>query len=130
MAAKDQEDSRNLLAGAGGGRLIRPGILAAMPRPWPAEVDCDETAMYAASMLLALGVPCQFVTVSTDPQDPMRFNHVYVQAIRKDGTKVPMDFYGPESGWEPNWIRRKEWPVMLRDSKPQATIESNESRRL
>ena len=112
MAAKDQ-DSRKQPAGDGGGRLIRPAILAAMSRPWPAEVDCDETAMYVGALLLANGVPCQFVTVSNDPKDPMRFTHVYVQAIRKDGTKVPMDFSGPESGWEPPWIRRKEWPVML-----------------
>jgi hypothetical protein len=100
-----------------------------MPLPWPAEVDCDELAMYGAAMLLANGVPCQFVTVSTDPKDPMRFNHIYVQAIRKDGTKVPMDFYGPELGWEPQWIRRKEWPIILPASKLQATIESSENRR-
>jgi hypothetical protein len=116
MAAKDQKDSRKLPAGDGGGRLIGPAILAAMPRPWPAEVDCDETALYAATLLLANGVPCQFVTVSTDPKDPMLFTHVYIQAIRKDGTKVPMDFYGAELGWEPHWIRRKEWPVMTPDS--------------
>jgi hypothetical protein len=130
MSANAQDDSRRPPPGFGAERLIRPAILASMPRPWPAEVDCDELAMHVASMLLALGVPCQFVTVSTDPQDPMRFNHVYVQAIREDGTKVPLDLYGPELGWEPQWIRRKEWPIMLPDSKPQATSESNEVRRL
>ena len=111
MAENGQENSRKPPTGFG--FFIRPAILASMPCPWPVEVDCDELATYAASMLLELGVPCQFVTVSTDPEDPMRFNHVYVQAIRKDGTKVPMDFSGAELGGEPQWIRRKEWPVML-----------------
>lgn len=125
MTANGQESSRKPPTSFG--RLIRPAILAAMPRPWPVEVDCDELAMYAASMLLELGVTCQFVTVSTDPEDPMRFNHVYVQAIRKDGTKVPMDFYGPELGWEPQWIRRKEWPVMLPSSPKGDASNQTES---
>jgi hypothetical protein len=116
-AAKGEKGPRKPPTDFGGSRLIRPAILAAMPHAWPPELDCDEIAMHGAAMLLALGVPCQFVTVSTDPKDPMTFNHVYVQAIREDGTKVPMDFQGSELGAEPHWIRSKEWPVILPDSK-------------
>lgn len=108
-----------LSTGLLGGRLIPPAILAALPAPWPSEVDCDDLAMLMGSMLLASGIPCQFVTISTDPRDPMRLNHVYVQAVLEDGTKFPMDPQGPKPGWEPRWIRRKEWPVMLPPARPQ-----------
>lgn len=118
LPARSKEIARQAPAGLSSGRLIRPAVLGAMPFPWPPEVDCDELAMYGAALLLAMGVPCQFVTVSTDPKDPTRFTHIYVQAIREDGTKV-LDFYGPEPGWEPHYIRRKEWEIMRPGSQSQ-----------
>lgn len=104
-----QKSPRAQPPGADTGGLTRPAELAKMAAlqiPWPPEVDCDETAAYLAALLLANGVACQFVTISTDPSDPLTFTHVYVQAVREDGTKIPMDPEGPELGWEPLWIRR------------------------
>jgi hypothetical protein len=111
--------------GLSGGQFIRPAVLAQMPHPWPAEVDCDEMAAYGASLMLAIGVPVQFVTVSTDPKDPMRFNHIYFQTVDKDGRKTPIDLSGPYLGWEPQWYRRKEWPIIMPDAAPHNDLESN-----
>ena len=68
--------------------------------------------MYMASLLLSSGIACEFVTIGNDRQNPMRFSHVYVQAILEDGSKMPLDPLGPAPGWEPPWICRKEWGIV------------------
>ena len=98
-----------------------------MPYCPPEQVDCDEIAMYAASLLLSQGVSCQFVTVSTDPKDPMRFNHVYVQAVLEDGRRIPMDFDQPKMGMEGKWIRRKEWPIIHPSQDDQGNLSPAKS---
>ena len=94
-------------------RMIRPAELARMPKPWPPEVDCDEIAMFMASLLLASGVPCELVTIADNPADPTRFTHVYVQAVLDDGSKLPLDVFCDKPGDEfPLRFHRKEWGVM------------------
>ena len=84
-----------------------------MPRPWPADIDCDELAMLIGSLLLALGIPCEFVTIADDVSDPTRFSHVFVQAVLKDGRKMPLDVYCDAPGEElPLQFKRKEWGVI------------------
>jgi len=88
-----------------------PRDLLALPVP-VAQGDCDDYSMLAASMLLAEGIPCAFVTVAADSRDPSQFSHVYVVS-RRGGARIPIDAsHGPSVGWEtPEFYRRSEWPV-------------------
>ena len=95
--------------------LIRPVDQATAEAPLG---DCDDFAMYAAAPLLARGVPCSFVTVAADPQDPGIYSHVYLAAYPSTGAfagqRVPLDFsHGSRPGWETENIygKRREWPV-------------------
>jgi hypothetical protein len=107
-------------------RLMRPAILSLIPTPWPPEIDCDELAMYIGSMLLSIGVPCEFVTIADDVADPTRFTHVYVQAILEDGSKMPLDPYCDKPGEEPPLrFRRKEWGVIRPRSAITASVGEN-----
>jgi hypothetical protein len=73
--------------------------------------DCDGYTMYGACLLLALGVPCNLVTVAGDPSEPSRFSHIYVAAY-PNGQRVPLDFsHGPYPGWEGPSTRIREWPI-------------------
>ena len=74
--------------------------------------DCDDYAMYAASLLLAAGIPCAYVTVAADPVDPSRFSHVYVAAYPGSG-RMPLDTsHGQYPGWETGTVfARREWPL-------------------
>ena len=75
--------------------------------------DCDDFSMYAASLLTALDIPCNFVTVAGDESNPNIFTHVYVAAY-PNGERVVVDAsHGPECGWEvyrPSG-RKQEWAV-------------------
>ena len=75
--------------------------------------DCDDYSMYAAALLTALNIPCNFVTVAGDEANPNIFTHVYVAAY-PDGERVVVDAsHGPACGWEaykPHG-RLQEWPV-------------------
>lgn len=75
--------------------------------------DCDDFSMLTASMLLAAGVDCNFVTVAADPATPADFTHVYVVAYPATGGRTAVDAsHGPRVGWEaPSFGRRVEWPV-------------------
>lgn len=76
--------------------------------------DCDDFAMYAACLLMAVGIKqVAFVTVAADSRDPSRWSHVYVCAYADDVGRVPIDCsHGPECGWEKEGVyRRKEWMV-------------------
>jgi hypothetical protein len=78
--------------------------------------DCDDYSMYAAALLTALSIPCSFVTIAGDPQDPGHFTHVYVAAYPDghQGERVAVDAsHGKWCGWE-GWkrgMRKKEWRV-------------------
>jgi hypothetical protein len=78
--------------------------------------DCDGFSTYAASLLLALGVPCNFCTVAVDQEDPGRYSHVYLIAYPNSdpSLSVPLDIsHGKYPGWEcPNpYDKRTEWAV-------------------
>lgn len=93
--------------------LIRPADQARLIEERGGVEDCDGFEMYAACLLLAMGIPSALVTVSADPREPGRYTHVYLVAYL-DGQRVPMDFsHGPYPGWEcPNAGRLKEWAVI------------------
>jgi hypothetical protein len=97
--------------------LIRPRDMAVLGVGSQAG-DCDDYSMYAASLLLALGVPVSFVTVAADPESS-DFSHVYVAAYR-NGVRVPLDTsHGPRPGWETGRAKRiKEWPVYSQHCSP------------
>jgi hypothetical protein len=98
--------------------LIRPRKLISMANP---PTDCVHQTMRACTLLVALGIPCELVTVATDPTNPDVFDHVYLEAINKDGTRVAMDLSGPYPGWEPPQVyRRKRWGIMRpEDARPE-----------
>ena len=90
--------------------LIRPQDLAGMGAP---VEDCDGFAQYAPTLLRALGVPCNLVTVAVDERDPDKYSHVYA-ACYPNGERVALDTsHGPYPGWEcPNLFgKRREWPI-------------------
>lgn len=91
-----------------------------------ASGDCDDFSCYAASLLLALGISCAFVTVAASAASPKDYSHVYVVAYVGD-VRIPLDCsHGSMAGWEcPNrYGRRKEWPVGAGgiDSRTEAVI--------
>lgn len=75
--------------------------------------DCDDYAMYAACLLLAMGIKAAFCTVAADSRAPDRWSHVYVVAYADGVGRVPIDCsHGPECGWEKEPVyRRHEWMV-------------------
>ena len=78
--------------------LIAPSVLIRMKRP---AGDCDDFSMMMAALLMANGIPCEFVTVACDRNDRRRWSHVYVRAILSDGRHVPLDpAVGDYPGWE------------------------------
>jgi hypothetical protein len=76
--------------------------------------DCDDFSMYTASLLMALGIPCKFVTVAASTAAPDEFSHVYVAAYPPPaGQRVPLDTsHGHYPGWETKaYTRIQEWNV-------------------
>lgn len=76
--------------------------------------DCDDYSMYAASLLVALGIPCCFVTIAGDQSNPNIFTHVYVSAYPTPSNRVAVDAsHGPYCGWEVQRPggRKQEWLV-------------------
>lgn len=95
--------------------LVRPLDMAAMCDGGTCQRvgDCDDYSMYAAALLLNLGVPVSFVTLAADAANPTRYSHVYLAAY-PDGERVALDVsHGAHPGWEaPNhYGKREEWPV-------------------
>ena len=97
--------------------LVRPVDMRIMDDP---QGDCDDFAMTIRARMRALDIPCDFVTVAVDPQDPGRFSHVYAVADCSRGAcgprysgRVALDAsHGGYPGWEcPNpWGKRAQWP--------------------
>lgn len=100
--------------------LIRPVDQARLNPP---QGDCDDFSMYGAAYLLARGVPCAFVTVAADGQNPDLYSHVYLAAYPQTGPqtgrRIPLDLsHGPHAGWETEnrFGKRREWPIRQEDS--------------
>jgi hypothetical protein len=74
--------------------------------------DCDDFATYTASLLLALNIPCKFVTVAADSAAPDQYSHVYVAAYPA-GQRIALDTsHGGYPGWETKaYTRIREWGV-------------------
>lgn len=103
--------------------LVRPRDIDTL-KPGRRIGDCDDYSMYGAALLLALGIPCAFVTIAGDPRSPGQFTHVYVAAYpkRSEGdpgagrVRVAVDAsHGPKCGWEATEVRPgarvREWPL-------------------
>lgn len=92
--------------------LIPPEVLLGMDEP---QGDCDDFSMLTASLLLVASIPCWFVTIAVDQDQPWRFSHVFVVAYLGDeGGKMTMDVsHGGVPGWETQKTvyRRMEWLV-------------------
>ena len=102
--------------------LIPPDTLLRMPIPMG---DCDDFSLLGASMLLAAGIPCSFVTIAADPNEPDKFSHIYLKACildegsieNQDGETKPLELcfdasHGNYLGWEyQGYTRKAEWRV-------------------
>lgn len=95
-----------------GEMLIAPWILLGMPQP---AGDCDDYTTLTCSMLAALDVPMEIVTIAAERENPERYSHVFCQVKLEDGTRLPLDTsHGEEPGWEaPVQYRRQAWPLFL-----------------
>ena len=93
--------------------LISPDRLLTMAQP---QGDCDDFSQLIATMLVALNIPVQFVTVAADRSAPMVWSHVYVQARLEDGSPYVMDAsHGKYPGWEveaSRVTRKQVWPFV------------------
>lgn len=93
--------------------LITPERLLTMPHPMG---DCDDFSTLCCSLLLSMGIQCDFVTIAAQRDTPDKFSHVYCVATLPSGEKVNLDTsHGKAVGWEaPNIYRKQIWNV-LRD---------------
>lgn len=98
--------------------LVRPVDMAAMCEGGSCRRsgDCDDYAMYAAALLMNLGVDVSFVTLAADAVDPTRYSHVYLAAYPdgRGGRRVAVDVsHGGYVGWEAadRYGKKAEWPV-------------------
>lgn len=95
--------------------LIRPRDLSVLCESahCQRQGDCDDYAMYTAALLLALGIPCSFVTVAADTAND-EYSHVYVAAFPPGRGRVAMDTsHGSAPGWEtPHYHRKQEWDLV------------------
>jgi len=89
--------------------LISPEALLKMQ--WP-KGDCAVFTTLIEAMLTLRGIPWETVTVAVNPQYPALYTHVYPQAIRPDGTRLPLDAsHGKFPGWEapPERVIKKKY---------------------
>lgn len=98
--------------------LVRPVDMAALCEGGGCRRsgDCDDYAMYAAALLMNLGVDVSFVTLAADAVDPNRYSHVYLAAYPdgRGGPRVAVDVsHGMYVGWEAadRYGKKAEWPV-------------------
>ncbi len=98
--------------------LVRPVDMAALCGDGSCRRtgDCDDYAMYAAALLMNLGIPVSFITLAADAADPSRYSHVYLAAYPegRGGQRVAVDVsHGPYAGWEApdRYGKKREWPV-------------------
>jgi len=75
--------------------------------------DCDDRAVYLASLARSIGIPTAFKVIGADPRNRSRFSHVYLTA-RVGGRMISMDPTYQENpfGWEyPRPFRIAEAPA-------------------
>lgn len=103
-------------------------VIEVLTRPVDVEIlsqrsivsgDCDDFAMYVASLLLALealGFPVsntRFITIAADTENPNEFSHVYVRTVYMGSDTAIDASHGPYAGWhaEDRAFRKTEHPV-------------------
>lgn len=104
--------------------IIRPLDMMGYVKTGVAVGDCDDFSSYAAALLTANGIECQFATVGADGRDPNQYTHVYVVAYPLcepragilanpfNKSRVPVDAsHGQYCGWEVpnNYGKFREW---------------------
>jgi hypothetical protein len=78
--------------------LISPEALLKMVNP---KGDCAIFTTLIQALLSYRGIPWETVTVAVSPLAPDLYTHVYAQAIRPDGSRMPLDAsHGKYPGWE------------------------------
>lgn len=90
--------------------LIPPITLLNMPQPMG---DCDDFSLLTASILLAFGIHCSFITIAADPEDVEKFSHIYIKAYMDGDNGIYLDTsHGAYPGWEANiYTRKQEWLI-------------------
>lgn len=99
--------------------LTRPADVEILSQQSIVSGDCDDFAMYSASLLLALealGFPVsnvRFVTIAADTENPNEFSHVYVRCDYMGSDTAIDASHGPYAGWhaEDRAYRKTEHPV-------------------
>jgi hypothetical protein len=78
--------------------LISPDALLRMQGP---KGDCAIFTTLIQALLAYRGIPYETVTVAVNPLMPEFFGHVYPQAVRENGSRIPLDAsHGKYPGWE------------------------------
>jgi hypothetical protein len=84
-------------------RLIVRGCCSTKGWSGKPEGDCAIFTTVLCSMLKALGIGYEIVTVAVEPDQPQIFSHVYPRAILPDGTRITLDAgtrHRTYPGWE------------------------------
>lgn len=78
--------------------------------------DCDDiNAILLPALLLAVGCHVRLVTISSDPQDPHTFSHIYCEVELPSGQWLPLDAArrNPAFGRGPqHYFRKRVWEIM------------------
>jgi hypothetical protein len=78
--------------------------------------DCDDiNGILLPSMLLAIGAHVRLVTISSDPQDPQTFSHIYCEVELPNGQWLPLDAArrDPAFGRGPrHYFRKRVWEIL------------------
>ena len=73
--------------------------------------DCDDQAVWIASLALSLGFPVRFKTISANHQRPDEWSHVYPVILIPEVGWMAADATVADStfGWEPQGFKSKVW---------------------
>lgn len=89
--------------------LIRPLDLIGMREP---AGDCDDFSTLTAALLMAAGIPAEFVTIAADAEQPDNYSHVYTRALTPAGPIALDTSHGPYIGWEAAPVgKSRTWTV-------------------
>ena len=78
--------------------LISPEAVLKMEKP---KGDCAVYTTLVQALLAYRGIGYETVTVAVNASVPDLYTHVYAQAVRPDGSRVPLDAsHGQYPGWE------------------------------
>lgn len=78
--------------------------------------DCDDISMLLGALLISIGYPARWITLSANAQHPEEFSHIYVEAEVPAGSSnwIPMDAarLDAEFGAEPPvYYRKRAWAI-------------------